>query len=73
MRHLRKHNRYAEGEWASCACKSQVSEEEDCEMYYLNCVKEDMDTYFLLAKMEYGDGNCEIPCNLVSAVRSLGY
>lgn len=34
------------------------------EMYYLNNLKSDIDTYYAFAEMEYGDGNIEMPMDI---------
>jgi hypothetical protein len=54
----------------NCVEYLRLKERVACRRYRRE-VKDDMDIYFLLAEMEYGDGNCELPEDLTE--RSLGW
>lgn len=54
------------------ACESNPKHEDSaCWAQYHSEVKSDTDTYYLLAEMEYGDGNCDIPEDLAAVVKRL--
>ena len=65
MNPLERHNGFVVGgrhfetlEELEEACYDSPELEEDFnEMYYLNCVKEDINTYYRLAELNYGDGD----------------
>lgn len=53
-----------------CFCNTEIEEEFDRLMYLRN-VREEIDPYYIMAELEYGDGNKDM-CKVYGSCRVLG-